>query len=227
MIKYDVLKFTTVFIENTNNKGETSSGTGFFVGFKDKPTVLVTAKHVVKNTDYLKISFHYMPTGSTHIATIDFKCKPEWDESNDYDICCCDLSKINKEFEKLIGFPIYNKYISSDSILSEKDLKDVEVLQEVVMLGYPGSMKNTAFAYPIVSKGTLAVPPRDNTANDEGYINMATVGGHSGSPLLLKTEKGYALLGILSQSLMENPISSADIAMYVDAYRLNELIKEI
>lgn len=224
MIRYDVLKFTTVFIENINNKGETSSGTGFFVGFKDKPTVLVTAKHVVDNADYLNISFHYMPTGSTHIATVQFKCKPEWKKSDNYDICCCDLSKINNEFEKLIGFPIYSKYISSDNILSEKDLKDVEVLQEVVMLGYPGSMKNTAFTYPIVSKGTLAVPPKDNLANDEGYINMATVGGHSGSPLLLKTEKGYALLGILTQSLMENPISSADIAMYVDAYRLLDLI---
>ena len=224
MIKYDVLKFATVFIENINNKGVTSSGTGFFVGFEDKPTVLVTAKHVVENADYLNISFHYMPTGSTHIATVQFKCKPEWEKLDNYDICCCNLSKINKNFERLIGFPIYSKYISSNNILSEKDLKDVEVLQEVVMLGYPGSMKNTAFAYPIVSRGTLAVPPRDNLANDEGYINMATVGGHSGSPLLLKTEKGYALLGILTQSLMENPISSADIAIYVDAYRLLDLV---
>lgn len=224
MIKYDVLKFTTVFIENTNSKGVTSSGTGFFVGFNDKPTVLVTAKHVVDNADYLNISFHYMPTGSTHMATVQFKCKPEWKKSDNYDICCCDLSKINKEFEKLIGFPIYYKYISGDSILKKEELKDAKVLQEVVMLGYPGSMKNTAFAYPIVSKGTLAVPPKDNVANDEGYINMATVGGHSGSPLLLKIEKGYALLGILTQSLMETPLSSADIAMYVDAYRLLDLI---
>ena len=94
----------------------------------------------------------------------------------------------------------------------------------LIVFKYPGSIKNTAFAYPIVSKGTLAVPPRDNLANDEGYINMATVGGHSGSPLLLKIEKGYALLGILTQSLMETPLSSADIAMYVDAYRLLDLI---
>ena len=224
MIRYDVLKFATVFIENINNKGVTSSGTGFFVGFEDKPTVLVTAKHVVENADYLNISFHYMPTGSTHIATVSFKCKPEWKKSDGYDICCCDLSKINKEFEKLIGFPIYYKYISGDSILKKEELKDVEVLQEIVMLGYPGSIKNTAFAYPIVSKGTLAVPPKDNAANDEGYINMATVGGHSGSPLLLEFEKGYTLLGVLTQSLMENPISSADIAMYVDAYRLLDLI---
>lgn len=91
------------------------------------------------------------------------------------------------------------------------------------MLGYTGNIKNTAFAYPVVSKGTLAVPPKDNVANDEGYINMATVEGHSGSPLLLKTEKGYVLLGILTQSLMENPISSADIAMHVDGYRLLDL----
>ena len=146
------------------------------------------------------------------------------EKSDNYDICCCDLSKINKDFEKMIGFPIYYKYISGDSMLKKGELKDVEVLQQVVMLGYPGSMKNTAFAYPIVSKGTLAVPPKDNVANDEGYINMATVGGHSGSPLLLKTEKGYALLGILTKSLMENPISSADIGMYVDAYRLLDLI---
>ena len=51
MIRYDVLKFTTVFIENINNKGVTSSGTGFFVGFEDKPTVLVTEKHVVEKAD--------------------------------------------------------------------------------------------------------------------------------------------------------------------------------
>ena len=146
------------------------------------------------------------------------------EKSDNYDICCCDLSKINKEFEKLIGFPIYYKYISGDSMLKKGELKEVEVLQEVVMLGYPGSMKNTAFAYPIASKGTLAVPPRDNLANDEGYINMATVGGHYGSPLLLKFEKGYTLLGVLTQSLMENPISSADIAMYVDVYRLLDLV---
>ena len=152
------------------------------------------------------------------------KLKPEWEKSDNYDICCCDLSKINKEFEKLMGFHIYSKYISSDSILSEKNLKDVDVLQEVVMLGYPGSMKNTAFAYPIVSKETVAVPPNDNVANDKGYINMATVGGHSGSPLLLKIDKGYALLGILTQSLMDNPLSSADIVMCVDAYRLLYLV---
>jgi len=149
------------------------------------------------------------------------------EKSDNYDICCCDLSKINKEFEKLIGFPIYYKYISGDSMLKKGELKEVEVLQEVVMLGYPGSMKNTAFAYPIVSKGTLAVPPRDNLTDDEGYINMATVGDHSGSLLLLKIDKGYALLGILTQSLMEKPLSRADIAMCVDTYRLTELIKEI
>ena len=51
-----------------------------------------------------------------------------------------------------------------------------------------------------------------------------SLGGHAGSPLLLKIEKGYALLGLLSQSLMENPISIANIAMYVDAYRLLDLV---
>lgn len=224
MIKYDIYKFTTVFIENVNEKGDNSVGTGFFVGFNDKPTVLVTANHVVKNADYLNINFHYIPIGSTHVATVQFKCNPDWKKADNYDICYCDLSKINKEFEELIGFSIYYKYISGDSILMGRELKNIEVLNDVIILGYPGGMKNTVFSYPLASKGTLATPLRDNCANDKGYVNVATVGGYSGSPVMLKTDIGYVLIGILTQALMENSMSSSNIGIYVDAYRLLDLV---
>ena len=227
MSNYDVFKYSTVYIESNDKNGNLTSGTGFFVGFENKPTVLVTAKHVVDKVKSNRISFHYMPSGSRHIATVAFECKLDWEESEDYDVCCCNLSDINKQFEKEIGFPIYHKHLNGDNILTEKDLQNVKVLEEVVMMGYPSGMKNTAFAYPLFTKGNLAVPPSDNHLNKEGYVNISAIGGSSGSPLLIQKENKYCLLGIMSKALMENPVSKADIGMYVDAYRLRELVKEV
>lgn len=102
----------------------------------------------------------------------------------------------------------------------------IDAVSEVIMAGYPSGTFSSPFVYPILRKGTLASAPADDIVPQKGYVDIASVGGSSGSPLLL-VDENTGLLGIMNQSVMENPISSANLGIYIYAYNLLDLKNEL
>ena len=48
------------------------------------------------------------------------------------------------------------------------------------------------------------------------------MGGISGSPIFIKGESSK-LIGVINVAVMDNPLSSANLGVYIDAYRLLEV----
>lgn len=87
------------------------------------------------------------------------------------------------------------------------------------MVGYPAGRSSTPMHYPLIRSGCLASAPEDNYANNGGYVDIEAVGGSSGSPIFIKGENAK-LIGVINKTVMDNPVSSANIGVYIDAYKL-------
>ena len=225
MIKYDKIKYLTVLIKNTDENGVESLGTGFFIKFNidGKPVpVIVTVKHVIENAKETYMFFHYKPNGGKHIAVLQFPCKEKWIFSKQSELCCCPLHTLNEEFLELTGSNIYACFLNEKNILKKEELNNIDAVSEVIMAGYPAGVYSSPFVYPVLRKGNLAAAPSDNIVNQKGYADIASVGGSSGSPLLLYGENAK-LIGIINQTVMENPFSSADLGIYIYSYNLFDL----
>lgn len=224
MNKYDMFKYLTVRIEAYDSDGGVSVGTGFFMQFsidgKSIP-VIVTVRHIIDDCEEISFVFHYK-VSDTHVAAVAFSYSPQWIYFTDCELCCCLLEPMNNFFKKAIGYPIYYKCLQESNVVTEEELKKIDVLQEVVMLGYPGGSFSTPMNYPLFRKGWLASPPSDNFANGNGFVDITASSGSSGSPLLL-CGANVKLIGILNKTVMENQQSSADLGMYIDAHHLLNL----
>lgn len=108
------------------------------------------------------------------------------------------------------------------NVLKEMETEKLDVLKEIVMVGYPAGVSSTPMEYPILRKGYLASVPSDNYANNGGFVDINAVGGSSGSPLFLKGENAR-LIGVINATVMDNPLSSANLGVYIDAYKLLEV----
>lgn len=225
MIKYDTLKYLTVLIKNTDENGIETLGTGFFMKFNiDGKTVpvIVTVKHVVENVKETYMFLHYKPNDGEHTAVIQFPCKENWIFSEESELCCCLFHPINKEFLELTGSNIYACFLNEKNILKKEELNNIDAFSDVIMTGYPAGVYSSPFVYPVLRKGNLAAAPSDNIVNQKGYADIASVGGSSGSPLLLYGANPK-LIGIMNQTVMETPFSSVDLGIYLYAYNLFDL----
>ena len=215
------LKYLTVKIASETDDGTLSVGTGFYIRFGDIP-MIVTANHVISEKSNIKLKLRYKI--GEHTAMIDFPCNVKWHTLPQYDLACCCVDEIEKDFEKLVGCPLFYRCLTEEYILTEKDMKETDILDEVLMIGYPGGVSSSLWEYPIFQKGCLASAPGD--ASDEKYVDITTAGGSSGSPLLLLGGKPK-LVGIMSRTVTENLISSANLGIYSEAYHLLELKEKI
>lgn len=215
------LKYLTVKIEGMTEDGANTVGTGFFIRLNDIP-LIATASHVVEDTSNFIMNLRYKV--GKHIAMLKFPCDATWTCMPQYDLACCKVDEIEKEFFKITGFNLFYRCLTEEHILSEKDMEKTAILSEVLMIGYPSGASASVWEYPIFQKGNLASAPGDKS--DRKYIDITTVGGSSGSPLLLLGDKPK-LLGIMSEALLETPLSSANLGIYREAFHLPELMNAL
>ena len=128
--------------------------------------------------------------------------------------------------KRATGSPVYYTALSEDGVVTEEEAEEIDVLKEVFMIGYPAGVSSAPMEYPILRLGVLASAPCDNYANNGGYVDINAVGGSSGSPLFLIDGK-VKLIGVINAAVMDNPLSSANLGVYIDAYKLLEVnVKE-
>lgn len=190
---------------------ELGSGTGFFYNYAGA-TFLVTNKHVIKNSDFIRLhileseTFKKVNLGiktPVKIKTDNFFKNP--DKKIDIAVNCISdvLKKINEEY----NLP-FCRFVHKDL---SKDLdKFIKVFDEIFFTGHPDGMIDEINYLPIAKAGTMATPYHvDFNGGKTFLINASVFGGSSGSPVFSYNRECQKIffLGILkSTRFTEEPL---------------------
>lgn len=206
----DSLLYSTVRIEADLPGGMQSVGTGFFIRYTrgdDFLPALVTNKHVVRGAIGGRIYMHRAAVAqdggrqpSGNILMLDIVDFPKiWinhpvhsedpeevdDPTKNVDLCAAPLWPILKAFEAQ-GNHLFPLFLGDVMIPSDKDLRECEVMEEVVMVGYPNALWDNVHGFPLFRRGTTATHPYvDFRGWPVGALDIGAYWGSSGSPVVL------------------------------------------
>lgn len=230
MTNYEYLKYMTVYMEGYERTAKESAlqritATGFFASFYingKKTNIILTAGHFAEKLD--RVTFWLRYIDEDRVVTLPISSKVEWTFCDDADIAYCELELLEKKFKKITGKSIYATTISEAKILKQYELEDINLMDEVVMAGYPGGEASTHHKYPIFKKGYVASLPKDCIEDKEGYIDLSAIGGYSGSPVFLNTTPPR-FLGILVSGASDSSSECSCVSMYVPGYKVLEFVR--
>ena len=192
---------STVKIECMLETGDSTTGTGFFCDLdylgEGILTVLVTNKHVIKNTINCEIDIPVIyEDGIEGFETIminDHEEKWVLHEEPEIDLCVLVLAQII-DAEYLLENNIRLNFHSIHLALfpNEKLLDSLEAIEEVIMIGYPDGIMDEANIKPITRKGITATHPNiDYEDSPEFLIDVPCFEGSSGSPVFLYNQGSW------------------------------------
>ena len=228
--KLDLVTHSTLLIEVIDEKGDLlSTGTGFIYNFCEDSEAntcipaLVTNKHVINNTKNIRLTFTladekrnplFGQTKSIIVPTDDFIFHP----ANDVDLAILPIAFINKYFYDN-NINIYYIPLFKELLPTETEWNSYNSIEEIVMIGYPKGLWDTAHNLPLLRKGITSTHPSfDFKGNREFLIDAACYPGSSGSPVFLynlgyiwdkgtdnfKLENRLKLLGIMYSGPLHN-----------------------
>lgn len=179
-------------------KTESGCGTGSYFNYKIgncNITVIITNKHVVNDNEHEKVTFLvYTKDNNGHLSgNVKIQYDANWIFHEDKDICFCYVNpifeKVKSEYHKEV-FCITN---DAELIPSQKELEELDALEELVMVGYPIGLWDQVNNFPIFRKGFTACHPRnDFNQKGIGLVDMACFPGSSGSPIYIFNNSGYS-----------------------------------
>jgi len=222
------LLYSTIRIETVYLDGATGNGTGFIfeaaIPKADRiARVLITNRHVVEGSVKGVFQLHvakslseFAPSGQVSTIVIgdasnpfgaQWKCHPD----PTIDLCAFHFSEMT-QFVRNKGEQVFFQSIDKGFIYSDEELAKLTALEDVIMVGYPIGLYDSANNFPLIRSGATASHPAiDFCGKAEGVVDMACFPGSSGSPIYLynttvhydKTRRAsvlasrQALLGVL------------------------------
>ena len=197
------LSYLTVELE-CRNKGQ---ATGFFYSIPH-PTnsslrllVIVSNRHATEGTletsFVLTLASNSLPSDICIPITMDNRVFP-WINHPDpsVDLSMLPIGMVLNELESH-GLHPFIAPMNSSFIPDDEYMKTITQTDEVIMIGYPGGLRDEANNQPIFRKGVLATSPSKNFQGHRVFlIDMPVYWGSSGSPVLLFNEADAILIGV-------------------------------
>lgn len=193
------LMYATVRIQT-----ESGVGTGFIFELnlgsenEDVPCI-VTNKHVVEGDQSASFSFmkrnsdnspNHHETMAVNITNLASLIVPHPDPS--IDLCLIPIASILIEVERRQE-PIFYVKLDAGLIPSNEELEKLNVLEDIVMVGYPNGLSDVHNNVPILRKGITATHPFfDYNGQPDFVIDAACYPGSSGSPVFILNEGSYS-----------------------------------
>jgi S1-C subfamily serine protease len=144
-------------IEQKNQSGDTSIGTGFTVTFGDiKSNIIITNRHVIENCTKIRL------------LSIDDKE--------------LEINEIFKAPEIDIALIKSKDFFDNPFYLNT----NLEILSDIITIGYP-SIPMSKYAYQVYHKGEVNSFIEDYSNHNLFLISAKTSSGNSGSPIIDKT----------------------------------------
>lgn len=190
------LAFTTVRIECDDAHGNTSTGTGFFYRLVDEGSqhipVIITNKHVIAGSVRGRFIMtlddgHGGPAYNSHQSFEFDSFEQRWipHPKADIDLCVMLVAPLLLAAIEQ-GKPLFFKQVSPDIVVTRDELDEMNLLEEILMIGYPNGIWDRHNNMPIFRRGTTATHPNLNwNSKPEFLIDAACFPGSSGSPVFL------------------------------------------
>lgn len=237
------LCYITVRIECHKANGLGSTGTGFFymhktTGEDSGIPVVITNKHVVKDAISTTLVFTRQgddgnPNDTNHLRLTTNESFGNWfgHPEDEVDLCAMPIGGFIKSAAESNAIPFFRTF-ALNNIATAEEQKELNPLEDVVMIGYPNGIWDKVHNMPILRKGVTATSPNlDYNGKEEFMIDIAALPGSSGSPVIILNENGYTtrsgdymvggtrmhLLGVLSSG--PTRLGKGEIVLLDDAKR--------
>lgn len=191
----DKIAYSTVRIQCLRKDGTTGSGTGFLYGAHHNKEanvnvpVVITNKHVLKDAVSGTIRLCERDIDGNALDTKHVICDiPNFDElinhpDEDVDLCAFGIFGYLVNADNA-AHPIYIALLNRSHIVTQKELDELSVFEEVMMVGYPNAIWDSTNNKPIFRKGMTATHAnKDYCGQKEFLIDAAVYPGSSGSPV--------------------------------------------
>ena len=197
------LCFSTVRSETENGSGSLFSGTGFFfnisLGEKTVP-VIVTNKHVVNGMTaasfiMTEADSNGNPLYHNHFPIrFDNDFEQQWVMHPDpnVDLCIMPCHMLIQTTNQVFHKNLFYRLFDNNLIPTEEQTEDIDVVEDILMIGYPNGLWDQVNNMPIIRKGITATKySLDYNGKREFVIDAACFPGSSGSPIILFNKGGY------------------------------------
>ncbi len=192
------LLYCTVRLEGRTVNGMTSVGTGFLYYSQDRLWV-VSNKHVVDQVVEGYLFMHQSAEADektlvpASVLRVDFRGSDfRGHDDPDVDLAVANISSIFSGFREKNLYP-YHRHVSPEFIPSEATIEQsIGALEEIIFVGYPNGIWDTAHNLPVFRKGITATPYAVDFLNRKQFLIDASVfPGSSGSPVFLFNSGSY------------------------------------